>query len=154
MDIFRSFTLLAMTRKRSPKKTMLMLILAFALGLGLFGYGFYVEKKQAAQDKQKQIQYSKEKLAEIFPLLDTLHHQRVQFVIDEYPDLKSKQQLQKKLMGQMDMNISTVEDLKKILAKPLELEVPDFDLSQFPKDEQWNQYLIIATSLMNASSQK
>lgn len=133
---------------------MLMLILAFALGLGLFGYGFYVEKKQAAEYKQKQILYSKEKLAEIFPLMDTLHHQRVQFVIDEYPDLKSNQQLQKKLMDQMDMNISNVEDLKKILSSPLESEVPDFDLSQFPKDEHWNQYLITATSLMSLGSQK
>lgn len=127
-------------------------ILAIVLGGSLFGYGWYTEKKQNEAFHQKQIKYAEVKLKELFPDLNTLHHQRVQFVIDEYPNLKEETEIQKKLMDQMDLNITNVQEFKVILAKPLESDVPDFDFSRFPKEETWNQYLVAAAALLGINS--
>lgn len=137
-----------MSPQNRSRKSMRFLVLAFVLGGSLFGYGWYTEKKQTEAFQLKQKQYAQEKLQELYPALNTLHHQRVQFVIDEYPGLKIKSDVQKKLMNQMDMTITNAEELKKILAQPLESDVPDFDFNQFPKEEAWNQYLVSASALL------
>ncbi len=138
--------------KKKSRKNIQLLVLAFLLGSGLFTYGWYTEQKQENAYKQRQLEYAETKLAELLPQLNTLHHQRVQYVIDEYPDLKNKPELQKQLMEQMDMNIESKDDLKKILAAPLESVTPGFSLSGFSKEQQWSSLLISASSFLTTLS--
>lgn len=128
----------------------MFLILAFLLGGGLFGYGWYTERKQKAEFLERSLKHAETKLTELLPLLNTIHHQRVQYVIDEYPDLKEKPEIQKQLMAQMDMNIESPQDLQKILASPLESVVPGFSFVNFPKETAWSNNLIAASAMMTS----
>ena len=140
--------------QNKSRKSMQMFFLALLLGGGLFGYGWYMEQQQTAAFTERQLKYAESKLEELLPALNTLHHQRVQYAIDEYPDLKNNPQVQKQLMSQMDMNIESKEDLKKILANPLESVTPGFTYAGFPKEDRWSQTLIAASSFLTMLNQK